>query len=369
VYVDWLIDQGQCAPNKYAPVPEQDVPTLLSDRWQRCAWQQSCGIVRAWFSNKHTNPPILSSVTIQANANVVVLEPSETPTFDFWLRISTLESGCPIRIPIKLYRHARESVATFDKLCTGVTLNHRDGQWYATLTVQRKNAKAKSKMVVGVDIGMVSIVSTSTGQRYGDISQGLRQRVERASQKRRRKQKLNACLKRKSQPPVDLIDHKAESFARNEIGRALNAMLDELPLGAAVALERLSVKGMRMKSHAMNRALRAAQLGYVRDKLKFKLDERAIRYRSVQPAYSSQQCSRCGFTFPMNRPTQARFKCLWCGFEVNADENASLNLAERFGDEELNLLPFRQVETLLALRFMARLPAARSAAAGLDPTF
>ena len=57
-------------------------------------------------------------------------------------------------------------------------------------------------------------------------------------------------------------------------------------------------------------ALRAAQLGYIRDKLKFKLDEHGIGYRSVQAAYSSQQCSQCGFTFPMNRRSQAEFCCL-----------------------------------------------------------
>jgi transposase len=123
---------------------------------------------------------------------------------------------------------------------------------------------------------------------------------------------------------------------------------------------------MRFKSRQMNRALRASQLGYIRDKLKFKLDERGIRYRSVQPAYSSQQCSQCGFTISMNRRSQAEFHCLWCGFEANADENAASNIAERFSDEELNTLPFRAVETTLAIRFMRRLPDARSASAGLD---
>jgi putative transposase len=173
-------------------------------------------------------------------------------------------------------------------------------------------------------------------------------------------------LKRKGKPPVDLRDHRAEAFARNEIGRSLNRMLDELPEGSGVALERLSVKDMRFKSREMNRALRAAQLGYVRDKLKFKLDERGIRYRSVQPAYSSQQCSRCGFVSSLNRRSQAAFVCLWCGYEANADENAASNIAERFGDEELNTLPFRDVETVLALRFMSRLPDTRSVSAGLE---
>ncbi|MCW5970893.1 MAG: transposase [Blastocatellales bacterium] len=31
-------------------------------------------------------------------------------------------------------------------------------------------------------------------------------------------------------------------------------------------------------------------------RLEFKLNEAGIRYRSVQPAYSSQRCQACGFT-------------------------------------------------------------------------
>ena len=365
-YVDWMISHEIRQPDKYDHIPEQEISTKLSDRWRRCAWQQACGIVQSWYSNDRENPPELHNVCIQANANVVVVEPSHTAQFDFWLRISTLETGHPVRIPIKAYKHARETLAQFPKLCGGVTLNRREGEWFATFVVERKGPKARSSEVVGVDIGMVSIVSTSGGRRYGQVSPELRRRVERANVKRRRKQQLNACLKRKSRATVSLKDDKAEAFARNEIGRALNQMLDELPGGTKVALERLTVKDMRFKSRQMNRALRASQLGYVGDKLKFKLDERGIRYRSVQPAYSSQQCSQCGFTISMNRRSQAEFHCLWCGFEANADENAASNIAERFSDKELNTLPFRAVETALAIRFMRRLPDARSASARLE---
>ena len=68
----------------------------------------------------------------------------------------------------------------------------------------------------------------------------------------------------------------------------------------------------------------------------------------------------------MNRRSQAEFHCLWCGFEANADEHAASNITERFSDEEMNALPFRAVETALAIRFMRRLPDARSASTGLD---
>jgi hypothetical protein len=40
-YIDWLIDHEQREPNKYAPIPEKEIPTRLSDRWQRCGWQQA----------------------------------------------------------------------------------------------------------------------------------------------------------------------------------------------------------------------------------------------------------------------------------------------------------------------------------------
>ncbi len=367
-YLDWLIGHEMREPNQYADLPEADVPTTLSARWQRCAWQQACGIVQAWYCNEHETPPMLKRLCIQANANVVKLEKSDTASFDFWLRISTLTPGQPVRVPLKLYRRAKLTLEKYPKLCTGVTLNNRDGEWRATLVVERTSQKLKATgAVVGVDIGMTHLAVTSTSTQYGEISEELAERVEKKAARRARKQKLNACLKRKSLPTVNLNDAKAEAFARNEIGRALNKLMDNLPAGSPVALERLNVKDMRFKSRSMNRRLRASQLGYIRDKLRFKLDECGIRYRSVQPAYSSQECSRCGFVHDANRLSQAEFRCGNCGYVENADVNAARNIAKRFGDDELNQLHFRDVKAVLKARFVRRLsPDARSASAGRD---
>ena len=94
------------------------------------------------------------------------------------------------------------------------------------------------------------------------------------------------------QPPA--VGNQGAQFAhfdrrhpnlRHQIGcQKASQTIDELPGGSKVALERLTVKDMRCKSRQMNRALRTSQLGFVRDKLKFKLDERSIRYlRCSQP--------------------------------------------------------------------------------------
>jgi transposase len=66
----------------------------------------------------------------------------------------------------------------------------------------------------------------------------------------------------------------------------------------------------------------------------------------------------------MNRRNQSEFCCLFCGYNANADENAARNIAERFGDDEILKLSFREVETVLAIRFLRRHPVACSATAG-----
>ena len=64
-YVDWLIAHEVRQPDKYAAIPETEVSTSLSDRWQRCAWQQACGIVQSWYSNERENKPLLQNTCIQ----------------------------------------------------------------------------------------------------------------------------------------------------------------------------------------------------------------------------------------------------------------------------------------------------------------
>ena len=51
--------------------------------------------------------------------------------------------------------------------------------------------------------------------------------------------------------------------------------------------------------------------------------------------YTSQQCSCCGYIHKDNRKTQERFKCIHCGYEENADLNASINIKERISIDVL----------------------------------
>src|ERR1700693_4218934 len=113
-------------PDKFHPPIFQ---TSLSERWHRVAIQQAAGIAQSWRTNRKQayqdyledvegyqeqqadgtldpqakepawrewDVPTLHQICIQANVNVVTLEPSQDSSFDYWLRISTLEKGSPI---------------------------------------------------------------------------------------------------------------------------------------------------------------------------------------------------------------------------------------------------------------------------------
>lgn len=62
-------------------------------------------------------------------------------------------------------------------------------------------------------------------------------------------------------------------------------------------------------------------------KVEYKAKEQGIDVVYIKPYYTSKRCSKCGFIHEDNRTEQAKFKCLNCGFETNADYNASQNIA------------------------------------------
>lgn len=60
----------------------------------------------------------------------------------------------------------------------------------------------------------------------------------------------------------------------------------------------------------------------------FELLEYKTNVVKVNPAYSSQTCSKCGHKEKGNRKTQSLFECLKCGYTENADFQATQNLLQ-----------------------------------------
>lgn len=64
------------------------------------------------------------------------------------------------------------------------------------------------------------------------------------------------------------------------------------------------------------------------NKLERICEENGIKLVKVSPAYTSQSCSLCGYTDKLNRKSE-KFKCKSCGYENDADINASINIRNK----------------------------------------
>lgn len=371
------------------------VSTPLSQRWHRVAIQQGAGIATSWRSNhanayqdyldalaayqeqkadgtleegtqepewREWNVPILCQPCIQANGNVIKLEEAEDSTFDYWLKVSTLDKGNPLLIPIKLADHHKEQLSDPEtgkrlKINSSVTLNRREDAWWLTLTYDETIAvqTAPDAPVIGVDVGIANFVTTSDGKTYGSFNGRLRECQKRDREKRRRKAKLRKCLEKKGIPKEKLPSTSSVTGQRlirhvkQSINRAVILCFEEHE-GYQFAYEQLSVASMRFKARAQNAYLRASQLAHIPDQITWNATKRGILATRVKSAYSSQECHVCHYVDRKNRPNQQTFCCRVCGHTAHADTNASENIASRLGDLELRACQNRQEVKALLLR-------------------
>jgi transposase len=367
--------------------------TPLSQRWQRVAIQQAAGIAQTWRTNrdnayeeyleavaeyqerqvrtqdvdapnvgpnektqvwKEWNTPLLKQICVQANVNVVALEPAQDSTFDYWLRVSTLDKGKPVRVPVKLADYHRKALEG-KTLNTSTTLNKRDGVWWLTVTYDEQVTvqTAETAPVVGVDVGIANFLTTSTGKHYGTFHGKLRERQKRDREKRRRKAKLRACLTKKGVEKLPSTSSKSGQHlarhVRQEINRAVNQCVAE-HADAHIAYEQLSVSTMRFKARAMNAYLYASNLAHIPEQLAWATTKRGISATMVKSAYSSQECSVCHYVDRANRPDQQTFCCRVCGNTLHADVNAATNLAGRWHDTEVQVCKNKEEVKMLLMQ-------------------
>jgi Putative transposase DNA-binding domain len=371
-----LFCEAETSPDKYQ---ETVFKTDLSDRLHRVAIQQAAGIAKSFRTNranayqayledvadyaqakakaqaegrmsafKRREPtwtewdlPVLRVPVIQANVNVVVVEKSEDSTFDYWLRVSTLDVGNPLRVPVKLASYHKRALEG-RTLNASTTLHKRNGVWWLTLSFD-EDVPLQTKPdapTVGVDVGIAHFLTTSTNKEYGSFHGKMARQHKHDREKRRRKAKLRACLEKKGVPKGKLPSTSSETSQRlsrhvkQEINRAVNELVKDHP-DARLIYEDLNVASMRFKARVMNSYLYASHLGHIPEQLAWAAAKQGMAAHTVRAAYSSQECPRCHYVDRANRPNQKTFKCLVCGYADQADRKAAQTLAGRWGDRKL----------------------------------
>jgi putative transposase len=76
-----------------------------------------------------------------------------------------------------------------------------------------------------------------------------------------------------------------------------------------------------------------------------------IEITEINPAYTSQECSSCGYIDKKNRKNTQEFECKACGNKINAQVNGAKNISKR---SSLGKLTKKQVLKMLIERYLER---------------
>jgi len=176
----------------------------------------------------------------------------------------------------------------------------------------------------GVDLGLNNILVLSdvdgkvnkfyNGKKLKKIrGEYLEKRRHLQEQKSRKNNKLRALkhISGKESNYTDYVNHK--------ISRDVVKLAKKYQYGIAYE----DLKGIRNKS---DRDLSSWKFRDLLDKIEYKAEEEGVPLQKVNPKYTSRTCSKCGYKDKNNRKN-GEFICQECGFELNADLNASRNIA------------------------------------------
>lgn len=217
------------------------------------------------------------------------------------------------------------------------TVTCQGGMWHVAIQVEVPDRceKPNGGPAVGVDRGVVHALATSDG-RFFDLSKRTAKKDERLLrlERRRERQGRGSRNQKKTKQRIAAI-HAQRARRRHDTCHKATTILAKSC--GAVVVEDLRVRNMTRSAKgtendpgsgvaqkaALNKAILESGWGLV-DRL---LDYKCLWYGSakikVEPAFSSQECSRCGHTHKDNRKTQAEFSCTMCGHTDNADTNAA----------------------------------------------
>lgn len=271
-------------------------------------------------------PQLKQLKTLKLDEKVATLEVSENAThFDYFLKLSTLEKGKPIYLPLNCNPYLDECL-TKGARKPFVQLRVDDKKCVISAIVEYNKAPLRStNSSIGLDFGMVSMFTTSDGEQHGLTSfSKLKIWDEELITFTRELQEKG--IRFKSNARYVQLQNRIKSYFKNEICRILNKLAKK-NVGVFV-VEQLDFRASDL-SHSMNRLIGRTYRSIVKAKLARLEEQFGIQIVSVNPAYTSQECSRCHYVSKNNRKSQKQFICEHCQLHCNADVNAGRVINQR----------------------------------------
>lgn len=219
-----------------------------------------------------------------------------------------------------------------------LTVIERGGRLLGRVTVTLDVPEPIGVHPVGIDLNETNalVAVDPDGHTLFVSGKAIKVANKRTYKTRNRVQRQHAARKAEHQDThstrrlLKRLGRKRSNRTRTFAQTTAKQLVQWAPTHAVLVFEALSVpqpeKGT-VRGKAKRRRLSVWQRHLIRQAAESKAQEAGMVVAEVNPAYTSQQCSRCGLLGVRHRH---RFMCPSCGHTAHADVNAAVNIRNRY---------------------------------------
>ncbi len=234
------------------------------------------------------------------------------------------------------YRNSREALGEVKN----VTVSHSCGHWYISIQTEREVSDVihPSTSAIGVDMGIAQFATLSDGHVFAAVNSFKQKQKQLARYQRAFSRKVKFSQNWKKQKSKIGKLHQTIANIRKDYLHKTTTIISQNH--AMIVIEDLQVKNMSKSASGnlnkpgrhvkaksgLNRSILDQGWFEFRRQIEYKQVWRGGDVLAVPPQYTSQRCSCCGTVSKENRQSQAKFACIACGYQANADVNAAMNI-------------------------------------------
>jgi putative transposase len=220
-------------------------------------------------------------------------------------------------VKVKLHRPIEGRVKT-------VSVKRSCGKWYVVFSCDLGDAPEANGggPAIGIDLGLKSFLATSDGEsvepprHYRKAQKKLRRAQRSLSRK-----KKGSGRRRKAREKVASLHEKTANQRRDFHHKQARKLVDAHGL---IAHEALNVEGIA-RTRLAKSTLDAGWAQFLRI-LSYKAEEAGTIVVAVDPANTTQACSRCGALREVKKTLSVRAHTCSCGYVADRDVNAARNI-------------------------------------------
>ena len=220
---------------------------------------------------------------------------------------------------IRIFKHREVE----GKTKTGTIKKDHLGRWFAVLVTEIEDVPAiEAKTAIGVDVGLKSLITTSTGEaiEYPRYYVQAEKKLA-ATQRSLSRKKKGSANRRKAKVKVAKISNRIQNLRDEFLHQVSRRLVDSADI---IVFENLNINGM-LKNHHLAKHIQDHAWGKLIQFTKSKAAKAGKVVELVDARYTSQKCSQCGIMVPKTLAERTH-ACPNCGLEIDRDLNASLNI-------------------------------------------